>query len=452
MAIADLQNPKVSQDYATLLQSIRELFDSFAKLHDGTGITNTPNGMVRWASANNRFEKFNGSTWALLSSLFSFNQIACAGSATFSDATAPIISAKIGPTNTQQHAIPAVASDTLALVGAAQTLTNKTFTSPTINGGAYSGSFSGNKTYTGQISFTHGTAPVISAKIGPNSGQQHNIPAVSSDTFLLRDAAQSVNNKSIGASTVDNTPIGSTTPSTGKFTTVDSSGAIKENGNQVLNSANWSSYINSLPVGFVGFTASPRLPAGFLKRNGAAVSRTTYAALFAELTIQSTGNTQLGSGVIAGVSAANQTGMQVGMPISGPGIPAGATITALNPGTGSLTISAACTATASVTIVVAPWGVGDGSTTFNLPEGRGRFDRGMDDGAGVDSGRVLGTLQGSTIGSHSHSFQFDITDGGNGNVLRLGFDIYGSTSGAILSAGSSETRPVNGAYYAVIKY
>lgn len=39
------------------------------------------------------------------------------------------------------------------------------------------------------------------------------------------------------------------------------------------------------------------------------------------------------------------------------------------------------------------WGAGDGATTFNIPDARGRFPRGFDDGAGRDPGRVFGTYQ-----------------------------------------------------------
>jgi phage-related tail fiber protein len=82
--------------------------------------------------------------------------------------------------------------------------------------------------------------------------------------------------------------------------------------------------------GEVCWFARSTAPAGFLKANGAAVSRTTYAALFAAI-----GTT---------------------------------------------------------------WGAGDGSTTFNVPDLRGEFVRGFDDGRGVDSGRSFGSAQaGSTV-------------------------------------------------------
>ena len=79
------------------------------------------------------------------------------------------------------------------------------------------------------------------------------------------------------------------------------------------------------PVGSVQYFALPSAPAGWLKANGAAVSRTTYAALF----------------VAIGTS----------------------------------------------------FGAGNGSTTFNLPDLRGEFIRGVDDGRGVDAGRALGSWQ-----------------------------------------------------------
>ena len=39
------------------------------------------------------------------------------------------------------------------------------------------------------------------------------------------------------------------------------------------------------------------------------------------------------------------------------------------------------------------FGEGDGSTTFNLPDLRGEFIRGLDEGRGIDGGRVFGSSQ-----------------------------------------------------------
>jgi phage-related tail fiber protein len=43
------------------------------------------------------------------------------------------------------------------------------------------------------------------------------------------------------------------------------------------------------------------------------------------------------------------------------------------------------------------YGLGDGTTTFNLPDLRGEFIRGWDDGRGVDVGRGFGSFQESTL-------------------------------------------------------
>ena len=56
------------------------------------------------------------------------------------------------------------------------------------------------------------------------------------------------------------------------------------------------------------------------------------------------------------------------------------------------------------------FGVGDGRTTFNLPDLRGEFVRGWDDGRAIDPGRAFGSAQGDAIRNITGS----IDTGGNG--------------------------------------
>lgn len=135
---------------------------------------------------------------------------------------------------------------------------------------------------------------------------------------------------------------------------------------------------SSVPTGSVMPFAMATAPTGWLKANGAAVSRTTYAALFAAI-----GTT---------------------------------------------------------------FGAGDGSTTFNVPEMRGEFVRGFDDGRGVDTGRGLGTAQADDLKSHTHVGLVNsgqLGTGGGSNYLGQPNNV-GATGGV-------ETRPRNIALLYCIK-
>lgn len=159
--------------------------------------------------------------------------------------------------------------------------------------------------------------------------------------------------------------------------------------------------------------AGLRLPAGYLWCAGQAISRTTYARLFAALSLTVTGNTSSGSPTISSVNTdltAATLGFNVaGWPISGPGISPGTTISSVT--SNSITLSANATAPGTaVAIVIAPHGIGDGSTTFNVPDCRGRVGAGRDDMGGTAANRltnagsgVTGTRLGHAGGAETHT-------------------------------------------------
>ncbi|MEM4655271.1 MAG: phage tail protein [Thermosphaera sp.] len=139
-----------------------------------------------------------------------------------------------------------------------------------------------------------------------------------------------------------------------------------------------------LPVGMVSWFATSSAPTGWLKANGAAVSRSTYAALF---------------GVIG-----------------------------------------------------TTFGAGDGSTTFNLPDLRGEFIRGWDNGRGVDSGRAFGSFQADDFKSHTHVGQRETVVSTPGYPAGVEGAFDGFRSGNVGATGGAETRPRNVALLACIKY
>jgi len=97
------------------------------------------------------------------------------------------------------------------------------------------------------------------------------------------------------------------------------------------------------------------------------------------------------------------------------------------------------------------YGSGNGSTTFNVPDFRGLFPRGKDDGRGIDPNRSTGSYQEMSIQSHSHfiSIQNETLAGG-GSVLPC--NRPGGIQVNTNAVGGTETRPKNIAINFLIKY
>ncbi len=121
------------------------------------------------------------------------------------------------------------------------------------------------------------------------------------------------------------------------------------------------------------------------------------------------------------------------------------------------------------------FGAGDGSTTFNLPDLRGEFIRGWDNGRGADPGRALGSWQDSqnrwhhhsgttyASGEHSHSVPYTqrkVSNTSTGDVMMVGNINSVATSDAgnhdhnftTSGEGGNEARPRNVALMMCIKY
>jgi len=127
----------------------------------------------------------------------------------------------------------------------------------------------------------------------------------------------------------------------------------------------------AVPTGSVHMMATTTAPSGYLKCDGSAISRTTYAALF--------------------------------------------------------------------TIIGTTWGAGNGSSTFNLPDLRGEFVRGWDDGKGTDSGRSFASSQGDQNKQHNHSATStsSVTDPGHFHNLLYNNGSFGGSSGAVTPRGDN---------------
>ena len=128
-------------------------------------------------------------------------------------------------------------------------------------------------------------------------------------------------------------PAGTTAQRPGSAATGDTRWNTSLSAQEIYNGSTWES--GSVPAGSVSAFAGLAVPTGWLECNGAAISRSTYATLFAAISTH--------------------------------------------------------------------YGVGDGSSTFNLPDLRGEFVRGFDNSRGVDSGRTFGTAQSGVNAQHNHT-------------------------------------------------
>ncbi|MDZ4108139.1 MAG: tail fiber protein [Brevundimonas sp.] len=100
------------------------------------------------------------------------------------------------------------------------------------------------------------------------------------------------------------------------------------------------------------------------------------------------------------------------------------------------------------------YGAGDGATTFQIPDWRGLFFRGLDNGRGLDPGRALGTggYQASQNLQHRHSIASRSSTGSNDNYVEDGDSDGVARSMLTGYEGGSEARPVNEALLACISY
>ncbi|MBI4658114.1 MAG: tail fiber protein [Verrucomicrobia bacterium] len=123
-------------------------------------------------------------------------------------------------------------------------------------------------------------------------------------------------------------------------------------------------------------------------------------------------------------------------------------------------------------VIGTSWGAGDGTNTFNVPDLRGRFVRGVDETAGRDpdketrvpskpggnSGNRIGSAQDDALGSHRHqivwggrtegqTYLLFRGEGDDGTDFPNNFKHYTAEN-----AGANETRPKNVYVHFIIRY
>ena len=94
-------------------------------------------------------------------------------------------------------------------------------------------------------------------------------------------------------------------------------------------------------------------------------------------------------------------------------------------------------------VIGVTYGAGNGSTTFEVPDLRGEFIRGFDNGKGTDSGRSIGTSQSAGFGQHLHAIDLTTSNKtltGNVGGISQSYRIDGSANGVFSKAGNRNAR------------
>lgn len=115
--------------------------------------------------------------------------------------------------------------------------------------------------------------------------------------------------------------------------------------------------------------------------------------------------------------------------------------------TGSIAAQGQTVTTASYPTLFAAIGYtwGGSGSTFQLPDARGYFLRGLDSGAGRDPGRVVATSQADAIKSHNLDSQaFNLLATGSTPISGGPSPFYSAVNPSSLTyTGATETRPKN---------
>jgi microcystin-dependent protein len=96
------------------------------------------------------------------------------------------------------------------------------------------------------------------------------------------------------------------------------------------------------------------------------------------------------------------------------------------------------------------YGVGDGSTTFTLPDLRGYFVRGSGTNSDGTAAGTFGARQADEFKSHTHNIQYYQSTGGGQAAASA--QLINSATGVTAAAGGTETRPKNIAMLYCIKF
>ena len=80
--MANWSNPQLTSTYTNFVTEVKDRDTDLALQFDGTTSSNIPTNAIRWNSSINRWQKWSGSAWGELTSLYALTGLSTTGNAT----------------------------------------------------------------------------------------------------------------------------------------------------------------------------------------------------------------------------------------------------------------------------------------------------------------------------------------------------------------------------------
>lgn len=210
---------------------------------------------------------------------------------------------------------------------------------------------------------------------------------------------------------------------------------------------------DGMPLGFVMPFAGSVAPSGYDFAYGQTYTRSGFPLLLAALSITQSGSCVNGSAIVTGLSDTSQMG--AGQALESGCFPSSTTVSSVLSPTSVQASTTATGVTGTYSFQVFPFGNGNGSTTFNLPDLRGYVPAGRDNMGGTAAARLtsaskpggwdyLGASGGvdaltlSTAQLPAHTHDVAITDPTHAHALTYNTLAVGSTGGtAVQNIGTT---------------
>jgi hypothetical protein len=278
--MTDWSLPALTSIYTNILTEIKNRDIDLALQFDGTTSTSIPTGAIRFDSSAGRWKKWNGTAWAELVATYALTGLSTTGAASIGTTlgVTGVATLSGGGTSTT----PTTDNNSTNIATTAFVVGQASATAPVMNGMAAVGT---SFRYARQ-DHVHPTDTTRAPLASPTFTGSVTIPAGASIAGYARLASPTFTGTVTIPSGASISGYAALASPTFTGTPAAPTATAGTNTTQLATTAFVSSAVGSItttPAGAVDYFAMSTAPTGYIKANGAAISRSTYSALFAAI-------------------------------------------------------------------------------------------------------------------------------------------------------------------------